>query len=134
MALSTGQDQRAAAPEAVRAGRRRIVSDHALALWLLAGVMAFWCVGMAVALSQSRLPAAESGTVMVVFPPTYSEQQALGAIIRADGLLVRNSWFANVWVVHADRPGFVGRLSDAGAWGSFQVGSFQPVVIKGCFL
>lgn len=110
------------------------LSDHTLALWLLGGVMLFWCVGMAVALSQSRLPASDSGTVLAVFPLNYSAERALGAIIRADGLLVRDTWFDNVWVVHAGEPGFVGRLSREGAWGAFHVGSFSPVVVKGCFL
>ena len=116
------------------AERQQRLNDHALALWLLLGVMAFWCVGMTVALSQSRLPASESGTVLVVFPPSYSAKSALGAIVRADGLLVRDSWFENVWVVHANKAGFVGRLNREGAWGAFHVGSFSPVVIKGCFL
>lgn len=113
---------------------RQGISDHSLALWLLAGVIVFWCIGMVAALHQSRLSATESGTVVVVFPPSYTTQKALGAIIRADGLLVRDSWFANIWVVHANEPGFVGRLSREGAWGAFHAGSFEPVVIKGCFL
>ena len=110
------------------------MSDHALALWLLAGVMLFWCVGMSVTLAQARLAAEETGTVVVVFPPSYAAERSLGAIIRADGLLVRDSWFENVWVVHGGQPGFVGALMREGAWGAYHVGSFRPVVVKGCFL
>jgi hypothetical protein len=110
------------------------LNDHTLALWLLAGVMAFWLIGMGVVLRQARLPEATSGTVVVVFPPNYTTQRALSAIIRADGLLVRDSWFDSVWVVHGTRPDFVGALMREGAWGAYRATSFSPVVVKGCFL
>ena len=85
-------------------------------------------------MAQARLPATHSGTVIAVFPPGYSSQRALGAIIGADGLLVRDTLFDNVWVVHGAQPGFVGELMREGAWGAYAAGSFRPIVVKGCFL
>lgn len=96
--------------------------------------MLFWLVGMTVVMAQARLPADTSGTVIVVFPPGQPVGASLSAIIRADGLLVRDSWFDSIWVVHGAQSGFVGALMQEGAWGAYRATTFSPVIVKGCFL
>ena len=66
------------------------------------------------------------GAVLAIFPPGTPALAAINAVARADGVLVRDSWFDNVWFVHGAEPGFVGRLKAAGAVFGEKLGWERP--------
>ena len=101
---------------------------------LLIITLLFWAGFMALVLNDARLNADASGTVVAVFPRAKTPETIFTDVLAADGRLVRNTWFDNVWVLHSDRPGFVGRLEASGALAAYSPVPFQPVALGGCFL
>ena len=108
--------------------------DHGLPLILLATTLVFWAGFMTWVIRDAMLTDAASGTVVAVFPPVRAAQENYSSILRAEGFIVQNTWFDNIWVVRSERAGFVGRLKVQGAWTAFTANAFQPVVLGGCFL
>ena len=86
-----------------------------LAAALGIGLVALWLVLAGGLLASGGLPAAASGRMIAVFPPSTSADQTLLSIAAADARIVRGSWFAFAVVVHDDAPGLAGRLRAAGA-------------------
>ena len=111
--------------------RPRAPSGHRLALLLAGGVVVFWAGLMALLLGQAQLPAAAGGLVLAAFPPGTPADQALAAIVRADGEPVRPVWPGFVWVAHGSDGGFVARLKEEGALAAFGELSLVPV-LGGC--
>lgn len=96
---------------------------------MIAAVLMLLVVGsLAPLVSMAALPPGATGTVAAVFPPGRSDQ-ALRAVVAADGRLVRQGAFGWVLVVHGTEPGLAGRLQDAGAWLVL-----DPEVARGCLL
>ena len=109
-------------------------ADHRLPLVLLATTLVCWVGLMALVIRDAMLSDATSGTVVAVFPPDRATHENYTGILRAEGLIVQNTWFDNIWVVRSERAGFVGRLKEQGAWTALAADTFQPVVLGGCFL
>lgn len=82
--------------------------------WLNAGLLLLssWIVIAAVTF-QAR-PDAE--VVAVVFPPWWSEQQAIQAVASANAAFVRTTAIPAILVVRPDDHAGLSRLHEAGAW------------------
>jgi hypothetical protein len=65
--------------------------------------------------------------VAAIFPPWTGREQAFGAVVAADALVVREGARDWILVVHGDEPGVIGRLYAAGAWAVI-----DPVAFGGC--
>lgn len=103
----------------------RYGGGHGVALAFGAAVLAAWLGAMALALGEAALPPETDGTVLAVFPPGTSDDDAFAAVVRAGGEPVRRTWLGFAWVARAGEPGFVGRLQGEGvlaAYGELPVG------------
>lgn len=94
----------------------RFPAEHRLALGISTAVLTVWLLGMVVALRALAPPAAASGRLLAIFPPSVTETQALQAIAMAGGRTFGQTWFRLGWAVLGEQPGFAGRLRDQGAW------------------
>ena len=108
------------------------LTGHRLALALFLGVIALWLVGMAVVMRHAALPPEASGTMLAVFEPGTSEDDAFASLTRADARIVKPSGLSFIWVVSSDEPGLAGRLRREGALGAYRELPVSPV-IAGCF-
>lgn len=108
-------------------------AEHRLSLLLLAATLLFWAGLVALVLNDARLPPQASGTVVAVFPRATPRARMFEAVLQADGRLVRETWFANIWVVSSNTSGFVGRLRAAGVKTAFKPALFEPVAMVSCF-
>ncbi len=108
-------------------------ATHWLAVSLLLGVVLLWGGLLALAVYKAALPEQATGTVVVVFPPTMPADQVFAGVLHADGVLARETWFENVWIVYSNREGFVGRLKSQGALIIFAPVPFDSVAVGGCF-
>jgi hypothetical protein len=91
------------------------IASHGLALGLLGAVLALWLVALAVTLEVAGHEARRSGTLLAVFPRGIGTTDVLVRVAGADGVVVRGTWFANVWHVHGEQPRFAGALREQGA-------------------
>ena len=121
-------------PPRASAAKAAAGPSHRLAIYLLAGVLLGWLALFGWSLSAAALPRDRAGLVTVVFPPGTDRETMLAAVVAAEGRPVRETMFDTIWVVHSERPGFVGRLEAVGAWAAFDPVAFDPVDIAGCFL
>jgi hypothetical protein len=86
---------------------------------------------MAVTLRQAALDGEAGGTVLAVFPPGMSDDEAFAAVLRAGGRPVRKTWMPFAWVAQGDEPGFVRRLEEQGALASYGEMPLGPA-LGGC--
>jgi hypothetical protein len=56
-----------------------------------------------------------SGALLAVFPRGIAEAEVLARVARADGVVMRGTWLANVWHVYGEGQRFAGELRAAGA-------------------
>lgn len=89
----------------------RHISSHRLALGLAAGIVVAWALALGLTLAS----AADRGALLAVFPRGTGEAEVLTRVARAEGAVVRGTWFGNVWHVYGDRAGFAQSLRAAGA-------------------
>ena len=92
-----------------------IASHHRLALLLAAGLAAMWLGALALAAATARLPAASSGYVLAVFPPSLASSAVSARIIAADGFPLAPFGAAFAWTAYSRVEGFVRRLEEQGA-------------------
>jgi len=104
-----------------------------LTLKLLLGFLGLWAVVMAVALPLAALPEEAGGRVVVVFPPGLPADDRLLAIAAADGRPVLPLAGGLAWLAESEVPGFVGRLTAAGAWAAYHPDTFAVLPDGGCF-
>ena len=88
---------------------------HGFAALLFAGLALFWGVVLAGAMALSSLPGEADGRMAAFFPPSFSENDALGAIVDAGGQPLDSLLDGRIWIVAGEGPGFVRRLKDRGA-------------------
>jgi hypothetical protein len=91
-----------------------------------------WLIAMAIAMRAAALPPDASGAMIVVFPPSTTENAALDAIVASGGKPVRRTWIASVWVVEGEGTGFAGRVIHKGALAAYSEFPLSPQ-IAGCF-
>jgi len=104
-----------------------------LTLKLLLGFLGLWVAVMAIALPLAALPDEAGGRVLVVFPPRLPAEARLLAIAAADGRPVLPLAGGLAWLVESEAPGFVGRLTAAGAWAAYDPDTFAVLPNGGCF-
>jgi hypothetical protein len=105
---------------------------HRLALGLCAAVLVLWLTTMAILMRHAALPPEASGTMIAVFEPGTSADDAFASLTRAEARVVRPGGLAFIWVVAGDEPGLAGRLVREGALGAYRELPVSPM-IAGCF-
>jgi hypothetical protein len=95
------------------------MGPHGFAAAFFAIVIAVWLGALAVIGAATRLPDSADGTMVAVFAPWKPTDQALAAVVAADGYPLRPMADGAAWVVYGEGAGFVGRLRRAGAWAAF---------------
>ncbi len=106
--------------------------SHKFALVFFGTVLLVWFVGMALFVRHSALPPDASGTMLAVFEPSTSQEEALAAIIKAGGNVVKKSGLDFVWVVQSEEAGLAGKLKANGALGAYRELPISPA-LAGCF-
>lgn len=106
-------------------------SRHALAFAFFATVLVAWAGIMVWVMRDAALPAAANGTMIAVFEPGISADDAFARLTRAGARPVRETSLAFVWVVNAEEPGLAGRLQEQGAIGAYRELPFSPTM-AGC--
>jgi hypothetical protein len=109
----------------MRAGR------HGLALGLFAAVLAVWAGAMLWVMRDAALPPQASGTMLAVFEPGITSDQAFASLTRAGARPVRDAGLSFIWVVTGDEPGLAGRLVAEGAIGAYRELPLSPT-LAGC--
>jgi hypothetical protein len=105
---------------------------HRLVLGLFATILVVWLAVMAVLMRESALPPDASGPMLAVFEPGTTADEIFARLTRAGARPVRATAFQFIWVVAGDEPGLSGRLSSAGAIGTYRELPISPT-IAGCF-
>jgi hypothetical protein len=104
--------------------------------WLAACVVLVaitWIPLLSVHLHRTTLNDADSGTVVVVFPPTRSSKAVFQSVIDAGGSMVRPVvWARHVWVVRSVEPGFAGRLRANDAWAVYSTDVLSADALLSC--
>ena len=106
-------------------------SRHALAFSFFATVLVAWVGIMVWVMRDAALPATANGTMIAVFEPGISADEAFARLTRAGARPVRETSLAFIWVVNADEPGLAGRLISEGALGAYRELPFSPTMV-GC--
>lgn len=104
---------------------------HRFAITFFVGVLLVWLAVMAVLTRNAALAADASGTMLVVFPVSVSETDAVAAIAASGGNVIKKSGFNFAWLVDAPEAGLAGRLKDHGALGAYRELPI-PVELAGC--
>jgi hypothetical protein len=107
-------------------------AGHGFALALMTGVILLWLAVLTFALRAAALPAEASGTMLVVFLPGISEEQAFASTLAAGGRPVRRGLGSFLWIVHAEEAGFVGQIEANGALAAFR-NAPGSIPLAGCF-
>lgn len=106
-------------------------SGHRFALALVLGIGVAWGGAMAWALARAT-PTGD--TLIAVFPLPTSREVAFAATVDAGGVLVRETWLPNAWVVAVEDEGAAERLRGAGVWWLAPADPFRFAMIGGCGL
>jgi hypothetical protein len=104
---------------------------HRFAITFFAGVLLAWLAVMAVLTRNAALAPESSGTMLVVFPVSVSEAEAITAIAASGGNVVKKSGLSFAWLVDAPEAGLAGRLKEHGALGAYRELPI-PVELAGC--
>jgi hypothetical protein len=93
-----------------------IARPHRFAFKLFAAVIILWLAAMFVLMRASLLPGDATGTMLAVFDPSISSDDAFSAITRAGAKPIRRTAFGFIWVV----DGTAGNLTREGAIGAYR--------------
>jgi hypothetical protein len=104
-----------------------IAHPHRFAFFALVGVGVLWLVAMVVMTRNAALDANATGSMLVVFDPGISEDDAFAAITRAGAKPLKATSLAFIWVV----DGSAGALEREGALGAYRELPISPA-IAGC--
>lgn len=110
--------------------RRR--TPHALAVGLCALAVASWALALVATLQVAGTRDERSGAVLAVFPQGASEAEVLARVARADGVVMRGTWLANVWQVHGEQAGFARSLRAQGAVLVLPTLPYAAFTVGGC--
>jgi hypothetical protein len=111
---------------------RSTANVHALTLALLGGILVLWAAGLVATLAAAGASDQRSGALIAVFPRGTGESEVLARVARAEGAIVRGSWFANVWHVHGEQPNFARTLREQGALWVLPTLSLELLGAGGC--
>lgn len=106
--------------------------SHKFALTFFASIIALWLIAMAVIMRAGALSPDATGTMLAVFEPNTSSDNAFASIVNAGGKPIRQTSFGFIWVVTSEEIGLAGRLKQNGAIGSYRNLPLSPT-IAGCF-
>ena len=106
-------------------------SRHSIALSFFAVVLVAWAGIMVWVMRDATLPREAKGTMIAVFEPGITADDAFARLSRAGARPVRETSLAFIWVVNAEEPGLSGRLLDEGAIGAYRELPFSPT-LAGC--
>jgi hypothetical protein len=99
---------------------------------LFLGIILAWLMVMLMLVRASALRPEETGTMLAVFEPKTTSDQAFAAITKAGGNPVRQTSFSFIWIVSGNQPGLAGNLKANGAIGAYRELPISPT-IAGCF-
>jgi hypothetical protein len=99
---------------------------------LFLGIIVLWLMVMLMLVRASALRPEETGTMLAVFEPKTTSDQAFAAITQAGGKPIRQTSLSFIWIVNGDQPGLAGKLKANGALGSYRELPISPT-IAGCF-
>ncbi len=102
---------------------------HKTALILLVATVLVWLVAMASVLERTR---PRGPSLVAVFPPGTSETTVMSAVTRAEGRLVRGTWWPWAYVVDAESPTFVDDVRRQGVLWVLPGGPFRLAMTGGC--
>ncbi len=105
------------------------MAAHRTALVLLATVLLVWIVLVGLVLERAR---PDGPSLVAVFQPGTTPPAVMAAVTRADGVLVRETWWPWAFVVHGDDPAFGERLRTQGAVFVLPGGPFRLTMLGGC--
>lgn len=88
---------------------------HRLALGLFTLIIAGWLVTMLLTVRTAGQVDEGKGALLAVFPRGISEVEVLTRVAQADGVVMRGTWFGNVWHVYGDQADFAAALRAHGA-------------------
>ena len=118
-------------------GAERVRSAITTRHWIFACLLLLgitWVPLLSVHLHRTWVDDDATGTVVVIFPPTWSTKAVFQKIIHADGAIVRPvTWARQVWVAQSVEPGFAGRLRRSGAWGVYSINLLSANALFSCF-
>ena len=99
---------------------------------LFLGIIIVWLMVMMMLVRASALAPEATGTMLAVFEPKTTSDQAFAAIANSGGKPIRQSSFSFIWVVSGDEAGLAGKLKANGAIGAYRELPISPM-IAGCF-
>ena len=99
---------------------------------LFLGIIVVWLMIMVMLVRASALAPEATGTMLAVFEPKTTSDQAFAAIANAGGKPIRQSSFSFIWIVSGDEKGLAGKLKANGAIGAYRELPISPM-IAGCF-
>lgn len=105
------------------------MGTHRTALVLLVATLVVWAVVMMGVLERSR---ADGPMLVAVFPPGTSTTVVMGAVTRAGGRLVRETWWPWAFVAYGSHPTFQDRLRAEGALWVLPGPVFRLTMMGGC--
>lgn len=100
---------------------------HRFAFRFFAVVIILWLVAMFALMRASLLPQDATGSMLAVFDPAISSDEAFAAITRAGARPIRRTAFGFIWVV----DGTAGNLTRQGALGAYRDLPISPE-LAGC--
>lgn len=105
-------------------------SRHGIALGFFAAILVTWAGIMVWVMRDAALPPQANGTMIAVFEPGISRDEAFARLALAGARPVRESSLAFIWVVNDPEPGLAGRLHQQGA-AAYRELPFSPT-LAGC--
>ena len=110
---------RSPSDEAAGPARRRLSRRAWIGACVLL-VLLTWIPVLAIHFRNMSVADPGSGTLIVVFPPTWSSRDVFRGIADAKGAPVGSvRWAPSTWIVQSAETGFAGRLREQGAWGVY---------------
>lgn len=105
---------------------------HLLALGLFGLVTAAWLLAMLVTVRTAGQVPERSGSLIAVFPRGIGEVEVMSRVARAEGVVMRATWFDNVWQVHGAQTGFAAGLHAQGAVLVLPLPGIEALGLGGC--
>lgn len=88
---------------------------HLAAVGTLLAVLLLGLTATLLLLARAAADPARTGRLTALFPPGWSAEERLGALVAADTLAIRESWIPGAVELEAATPGAAARLEAAGA-------------------
>jgi hypothetical protein len=105
---------------------------HLVAFGACGLILAGWALALGVTLTVAGARDDRSGPVLAVFERGLDEIDVLARVARAGGVVMRGTWFGNVWQVHGEHPGFARELRALGAVHVLPTLPYDAFSVGGC--